>query len=43
MSAVTVRPLYSFRRPSRSQLWGVYIGSECVLITRVYPSWAVQS
>lgn len=36
---IVVRPLYSFRRPSRRQLWGVFVGSQCVVVTRVYPSW----
>lgn len=38
---ITIRPVYECKRPSRAQLWGVYVGAELVLITRVYPGWAI--
>lgn len=43
MHAITARPVYDCRRRSlRTQLWGVFAGSECIVICTTYPSWITK-
>lgn len=39
---ISIRPYYDAKRPSRSQLWGVYVDAVCIVITRRYPGFVTK-
>lgn len=41
--SIQVKPIYDCKRASRRQLFGIFVDGECVLITRVYPSWITSA